>query len=197
MTAKRAAQRPQAAWPQPQAEPHCRPASWDLTWADGCVSICAVDFVNTAPEGHQGQLPALPQWRGAKAVSVMRSSEPPSNRQHRAPAQRRAGLEKGHRGSPPAGCPSPTGLTLGASAQRPGRSRVAAEAGRGARLSTQAALAPQQAPAEGNSRTGEASQQARVLKAVGPLGLPRDAVNKAAPQDHRPPPPNSGRETGE
>lgn len=58
--------------------------------------------------------------------------------------------------------------------------------GEGAWLSTQAALATA-APIEGAAALK--SQQARVLKAVGPLGLPRISPNKSGPQDHRPPRP--------
>ena len=43
---------------QAQRSPSAGPlGSWDLPWADGCVSICAADLC---------QLPALPHWRGGQ-----------------------------------------------------------------------------------------------------------------------------------
>lgn len=153
--------------------------------------------MNTAPEGHQGQLPALPQWRGAKgSVSHEVLCEPPSNRQHRAPAQAgRSG--EGTQGFSQRECPSPTGLTLGASAQRPGRSRVAARAGERGPGSAPRRLWHHSRPPPphrgGNSRTEEIAAGARPESSRPTRAAQGCRQIRAAPQDHRPPrPPTQG-----
>lgn len=127
-------------------------------------------------------------------MPAMRSSVSPlSNKQHRAPAQ--AGRSGEGTRVLPAGVPQShrphTGGFRSATREEqggdPGR-------GEGARLSTQAALAPQQPPPHhrgGNSRTEERAAGARPESSRPTRAAQGCRQIRAAPQDHRPPRPQT------